>query len=133
MPEPAFEDLRFITASDAFLTMRITGDKYQLAVYVSNDGGDAWTLTPSLIPDSGSVDFVSAAEGVVWNGSQFYVTRDAARSWTIVPPDILFGDTFAQMDFVNPDLGWVITYDSTGRYQLYKTTNSGATWTSLYP
>jgi photosystem II stability/assembly factor-like uncharacterized protein len=127
------EDLQIVSPDSAYLTMHLMGDVNQLAVYLSEDGGDTWSLTPTLIPEGGSVDFVSAQEGVVWSGTQFYVTRDAARTWTIVPPDLLFGDTFVQMDFVNADTGWVITYDSTARYNLYKTTDSGATWTPLYP
>jgi photosystem II stability/assembly factor-like uncharacterized protein len=131
--ELAFEELQFRSPQNAFLTLRLTGANYELAVYASDDGGETWRLTPTLIPNGGSVDFVSAQEGVVWSGTQFYVTRDAAQTWTIVPPDVLFGETFAQMDFVNADVGWVITYDSTARYNLYKTTDSGATWTPLFP
>jgi len=127
-----FEGLQFATADNALLAIRMTGDRYQLALYMTQDGGETWALTPTLIPDSGSVDFVSAEAGVVWNGSQFFVTRDAARTWTITPPDVAFGDTFSRMDFVSPDVGWVITYDQTGRYNLYKTTDGGATWISLY-
>lgn len=128
-----FESLQFLTPNDAFLTMRMTGDDNQLAVYVSQDGGDSWSLTPTLIPDGGSVDFVSAEEGVIWSGSQFYVTRDAAQTWSVIPPDILFGETFAQMDFVTSAVGWVITYDTSGRYNLYQTLDSGATWMLLFP
>jgi photosystem II stability/assembly factor-like uncharacterized protein len=131
--ELGFEDLQFVSPDHAFLTMRMTGANYQLAVYATNDGGDTWTLTPTLISNGGSSDFVSAAQGFVWNGSQFYVTRDAAQTWTIVSPDIVFGDTLARMDFVNLQVGWVITYDTTGRYTLYKTTDGAATWTSLFP
>lgn len=131
--ELAFEGMQFAGAQDAFLTVRMTGDKNQLAVYVSDDGGDSWALTPTLIPDGGSADFVSAEAGVVWSGSQFYVTRDAAQTWSVVRPDVLFGETFARMDFVSAEVGWVITYDSTGRYNLYHTVDSGATWTPLFP
>ncbi|HEY2980155.1 MAG TPA: sialidase family protein [Anaerolineales bacterium] len=131
--ELAFEDLQFVDAQHAFLTLRITGNEYHLAVYVSSDGGDTWSLTPLLIPNGGSADFVSAQEGLVWNGDQFYVTRDAAQTWTTVAPDVVFGDTFARMDFVRLADGWVITYDSTSRYGLYRTADGGATWTSLFP
>jgi ABC-type lipopolysaccharide export system ATPase subunit len=54
-----------------------------------------------LIPGAGSADFLSANEVVIYNGSQFYVTRDAARTWSIIPPDVLFDESFAGMDFVN--------------------------------
>ena len=77
------------------------------------------------------MDFVSATEGIIWNGSQFYVTRDAAQTWTTVSPDVVFGDMFAGMDFVSPTTGWVLTYDVSGQRGLYRTTDGGATWTPL--
>jgi photosystem II stability/assembly factor-like uncharacterized protein len=131
--ELAFEEMQIVGPNEMVLAVRQTGAAYQLAIYVSTDGGDSWTRTPTLIPGGGSVDFVSPAEGVVWNGSQFYITRDAARTWTIVPPDVVFGETFAQMDFVSPDAGWVSTYDSSGRYTLYRTTDGARTWDPLAP
>ena len=131
--ELAFESLRFTTPDTAFLTVRTSGATYQLAVYVSHDGGETWTLTPTLITNGGGADFVSAAEGLIWNGTQFYVTRDAATTWSAVSPDIVFGDTLARMDFVSVEKGWVTTYDTSGRYTLYVTTDGGATWEPLFP
>lgn len=132
--ELTIEQVRFVTTNDAFLTMRITSDSINLAVYTSNDGGDTWVLTPTLIPDGGSADFLSAQEAVIYNGSQFYVTRDAARTWSIIPPDVLFGDTFAVMDFSDLNTGWVITVDPTTNHRsLYKTGDGGATWFPIVP
>ncbi len=127
-----FLTLEFVTPTDAFLAMRVAGDATQLAVFVSHDGGNAWSLAPTLIPNGRDADFVSAAEGVVFNGDQFYVTRDAGQTWTIIPPDVIFSDSFASVDFVSVSTGWVTTMDPTdGRVHLYKTTDSGATWTVL--
>ena len=52
-------------------------------------------------PNGGRIRFLSAQEAIIYNGEQFYVTRDAARTWSTVSPDIVFGDSFADMDFVN--------------------------------
>ncbi|MCI0549968.1 MAG: hypothetical protein L0287_03360 [Anaerolineae bacterium] len=123
------DQMRFVTASDGFLALRMAGDITQTAIYVTHDAGDTWLLTPTIISDAGSADFLSANEAVVYNGNQFYVTRDAARTWTIIPPDVKFGDTFAGMDFVNTSSGWVITLDPTNNhYSLYRTSDGGATW-----
>ena len=127
--ELGFEQIQFVSPTDAFLTMRMTSDTTNLAIYTSSDAGATWTLTPTLIPIGGSADFLSAEEAVVYNGQQFYVTRDAAHTWSIIPPDVNFGDTFAAMDFVNPNAGWVITIDPTTNYRsLYRTSDGGATW-----
>ena len=131
--ELTIEQVEFVSPTDAFLTMRMTSDAINLAVYTSNDAGNTWTLTPTLIPDAGSADFMSAEDAVIYNGSQFYVTRDAARTWSIIPPDVQFGDTFASMDFVDLSTGWVLTLDPTNHRSLYKTGDGGATWFPVVP
>ena len=116
------------------MTVFMAAEDTRTAVYISNDSGDTWMLTPTLIPNGGSTDFLSATEAVIYNGEQFYVTRDAARTWSIIPPDIVFGDTFAMMDFVNTLTGWVITVDpTTNQRTLYRTNDGGATWSPVIP
>jgi photosystem II stability/assembly factor-like uncharacterized protein len=100
---------------------------------VTNDGGETWTLTPTLIPEAGASDFLLAEEAIVYNGEQFYVTRDAARTWTTVMPDIVFGDSFATMDFVNLNTGWIVTLDPGNHRSLYRTNDGGATWSPVLP
>ena len=132
--ELSVEKIEFISPNFGFLTMRITADNMNLAVYTSDDSGKTWSLTPTLIPGSGSADFLSVDEAVIYNGSQFYVTRDAARTWSIIPPDVLFDESFAGMDFVNALSGWVITVDpTTNERRLYRTSDGGATWFPVIP
>jgi photosystem II stability/assembly factor-like uncharacterized protein len=122
----------FVTAKDAYLSVSATSQFGSiLAVYVSHDAGVTWVLTPTMIAQGASLDFVSPTDGFVWNGTAFYVTHDGAKSWTTVPPDVTFGDNFAGMDFVTPTTGFVLTNDVTGVRSLYKTTDSGATWIVL--
>ena len=122
------DQMQFVTRSDGFLAVHMAGDSTVTAIYVTHNAGDAWILTPTLIPNDGSSDFLSADEAVFYNGDQFYVTRDAARTWSIIPPDIDFGESFASMDFVNVTSGWVITVTSANHHSLYRTTDGGATW-----
>jgi len=129
-----FEPVKFVTSQDAFVTVRIPSDQSQLAVFASNDAGNTWSFTPTLIPNGGSADFLSANEAVIYNGEQFYVTHDAARTWSIIPPDVVFGDSFAMMDFVNTLTGWVITIDPTTNHRsLYRTGDGGLTWFPVIP
>src|SRR5215211_375490 len=95
------DQMQFVSAKDGFLVVRMSGDSTQTAVYVTSDGGDTWTFTPTLIPEAGETDFLSAQEAILYNGEQFYVTHDAARTWATVSPNIVFGDSFVTMDFVN--------------------------------
>ena len=128
------DHMKFVSPTEGFIAVRITGDTTETAVYVSKDAGQSWSLTPTLIPNGGSADFLSATEAVIYNGEQFYVTRDAARTWNTVAPDVVFGDTFAMLDFVNTTTGWVITVDpATNQHILYRTTDGGTTWLPVIP
>jgi photosystem II stability/assembly factor-like uncharacterized protein len=121
---------QFVTAQNAFMPVHATNQYGMLmAVYYSHDGGTNWALTSKLIPNGGSMDFVSANDGFVWNGSEFFVTHDGAQTWATVSPGIAFGDNFAGMDFVNTLVGFVLTDNVAGTRVFYKTMDGGATWT----
>ena len=121
---------QFVTAQNAFMPVHVTNQYGMLmALYYSHDGGTNWALTPKLIPNGGAMNFVSANDGFVWNGSEFFVTHDGAQTWTTVSPGIAFGDDFAGMDFVNTQIGFVLTNNTVGTRTLYKTMDGGATWT----
>jgi photosystem II stability/assembly factor-like uncharacterized protein len=126
------DQMRFVSATDGFLVVRMSGDATQTAIYVTNDAGKSWRLTPTLIPNAGASDFLSAQEAILYNGEQFYVTRDAAQTWTTVSPNIVFGDSFATMEFVNLNSGWIITVAGDQR-SLYRTYDGGATWLPVTP
>lgn len=119
--------LQFVSAADAFLAVRMSGELSQTAIYVTHDAGNSWALMPALIPGAGESDFLSAQEAILYNGEQFYVTRDAAATWSVVPPNIVFGDSFGTMDFVNLLSGWVVTV-AEDQHSLYRTSDGGATW-----
>jgi photosystem II stability/assembly factor-like uncharacterized protein len=132
--ELSIEQLAFPTPNGGWMAMRVTSAEGKMAVYTTNDAGDTWLLTPTLIPNGGSADFLSATEAVIYNGEQFYVTRDAAQTWNTVSPNIVFGDTFARMDFVSTSSGWVLTLDPTTSHPiLYRTTDGGSTWSPVIP
>lgn len=127
------DQMKFVSPNDGYIAMRLTGNTYELAIYVSHDAGKTWMLTPTLIPDGGTADFMSANEAVVYNRQQFYVTRDAAATWNIIPPDVKFGDTFNGLDFVDANTGWVLTLDPNVHRSLYRTTDGGAAWLPVVP
>jgi photosystem II stability/assembly factor-like uncharacterized protein len=133
MSEITVDALRMVNGTDGFLSLRLAGETYRTAFYVTHDAGTSWTLLPTILPGTGTTEILSAQEIVFHNGQQFYVTRDAAQTWSVVEPDVLFGDYFAYMSFANASTGWVIKSDLSNHRMLYKTTDSGRTWVPLIP
>jgi photosystem II stability/assembly factor-like uncharacterized protein len=122
----------FTSPTVAYLPVHISSQNgVVLAIYASADGGATWLLSPSLVPQGGAIDFVSERAGFAWNGTNFYLTTDGAASWQPITPDVSFGDSFAGMDFVTTQVGFVVTDDGTGNRHLYKTTDGAASWNML--
>ncbi len=130
--QPETRGPAFVTSATAFLPVQLQSQNgSMMAIYQSLDEGGSWLLTPTLIPQGGSADFVAGSIGFVWNGTNFYETHDGAKTWTTVEPDVAFGNDFARMDFVDPTTGFVLTSDATSKRSLYKTTDGGTTWNLL--
>jgi photosystem II stability/assembly factor-like uncharacterized protein len=126
------DQMKFVSAKDGFLALRMSGDSTQTAVYITNDAGNTWAVPSEPLDGAGASVFLSPQEAVIYNGEQFYVTHDAARTWVVVTPSIAFGDSFTDMEFVNVSSGWVLTYDGNHR-SLYRTTDGGTTWSAVIP
>lgn len=128
------EHMKFVSARDGFLALRMAGDSTQTAVYVTADSGNTWELRGTIVDGAGDAEFLSAQEAVLYNGQQFYVTRDAAQTWETLSPDVTFDESFAGMEFADLSTGWVITVDPTTNHRsLYKTTDGGTTWFPVIP
>ncbi len=106
---------------------------------VSTDAGASWRTEP-MPAGAGPyprVQFFGPADGVAVSagpqgviGEDFYLTTDGGSTWTVVPQGRQFGTDGAQFDFVSPQVGftWIATTPG-----LYRTANSGRTWTAVVP
>jgi photosystem II stability/assembly factor-like uncharacterized protein len=127
------DQLKFVSPTDGYLALRVSNNSMQTAVYVTQDAGNTWRLTPTMIVGTGPASFLSPVDAVLYNRQKFLVTRDAAQSWVEVSPDVSFGETFANMEFVNLMTGWVITMDPSNHRSLYRTLDGGLTWLPVVP
>jgi photosystem II stability/assembly factor-like uncharacterized protein len=128
------DQMKLVSPTDGYLALRMSGSSIQTAVYVTHDTGNTWSLTPTVLDDAGASSFLTQQHAVIYNGSQFQTTRDGAQTWMVITPDIVFGETFVTMDFVNLTSGWVITIDpSSNHHSLYRTQDGGSTWLPVVP
>ena len=128
------DQMKFVSPTHGYLALHRSGTTFQTIIYVTRDAGNTWSLTPTLIAGTGTPVFLSESEAILYNGEQFYITQDGAQSWATVSPDVAFGETFVNMEFVTTRAGWVITMDpATNHRSLYRTHDGGATWLPVIP
>jgi photosystem II stability/assembly factor-like uncharacterized protein len=104
-----------------------------LFLYVTHDGGTTWSRSSSFAPNSFHIDIVSVRDAFSWDSNGFlWVTNNAGLGWTKVTPNINFGESARDVDFVSTTTGWIHYLDVNGNSALYRTTNGGSTWTPLF-
>ena len=127
-----FEKVKFVSPTQGFLIMRITGPKIRTVIYQTIDAGNTWLPTTATLAGAGKLDILSAKEIVFYGTDQFYVTNDAAATFNIISPDIIFGESLIAIDFATASIGWAITTSPSGDdYTLYRTEDGGATWFAI--
>jgi photosystem II stability/assembly factor-like uncharacterized protein len=125
---------RFFTSNDGILPVWMTlgVGMRDLYIYSTRDGGSSWTFSPAFIRQGANTDFVSIGSGITWNiNGKFHVTGNTGASWTEITPNINFGDDMPDMDFVSTSTGWLIQNPVNGVTPLYRTSDSGYTWTLI--
>lgn len=131
--ELSIEKMKFFSPTQGFLAIRMTPAKMQTIIYSTDDGGNTWSLAPVNLPNAGMLEIPSAQEMIFYFNDQFYVTKDAGNTFSVIDPDIAFGESITDMSFVNSSTGWVVTTDVSNHRILYKTPDGGLTWFPIIP
>lgn len=124
-------DLTFFSPTTGLLTLRSLGDVLRTEIYLTQDGGKTWASSDIVLEGYGSLTILSENEMLFFAEGKLDVTQDAGKTWNVVQPDIDFTDVMVSMDFISPQIGWVITSDVPGEYSLYRTEDGGATWFAI--
>jgi photosystem II stability/assembly factor-like uncharacterized protein len=125
------DEMEFVSETTGILALRVGGDQIQTYIYMTEDGGNTWSLSGSPVNGSGQIEYLSVTDYIMYGMDQFHVTRDAGRLWSTISPDVYFGDRVGGVEFVNPATGWVIVSDSAGHNKLYMTSDGGRSWALL--
>ena len=124
----------FFSVNDAVLPVWMsTNAGRDLFLYVTHDGGTTWSASTSFARQSFNTDIVSMQDAFTWDSAGFLrVTGDAGMNWRQVTPNVNFGDSVRDMDFVSTSTGWVLDLDANGNLALYRTVDGGVTWNPLF-
>lgn len=124
----------FFGANDAVLPVWITIDSGRdLFIYTSHDGGATWARSSTFVHQGSNTDFISINNGFTWDSTGlFHFTNNAGTSWSNITPNVNFGDSIRDMDFVSTTAGWILDADLNGNPALYRTNDGGTTWTLLF-
>lgn len=112
---------------------------------MTNNGGTTWTTGP-ILPDTNTYQ-ISNIEGIdantcwmsAWtkstgNKGVVYNTTNAGATWTNVTPVGSFTNVSSFVDFicfVTPTTGVVVGDPVGGEFEIWKTTNSGTSWSKI--
>jgi photosystem II stability/assembly factor-like uncharacterized protein len=105
-------------------------------IYRTSNGGANWTAVANTGTVVNRMDFINSSTGFVAATGKVYKTTDKGLTWTFSDLPIIFGTR--DISFLDANTGWVSAAYSLGSptflYNNYvmKTTNSGASWTSVY-
>jgi photosystem II stability/assembly factor-like uncharacterized protein len=124
----------FFGLNDAILPVWMsTNAGRDLFLYVTHDGGTSWNTSTSFARQSFNTDTMTMQDASTWDSAGFFhVTSDAGSSWRQVIPNVNFGDSVRDMDFVSASTGWVVDVDNNGNIALYRTADGGITWNALF-
>lgn len=124
----------FFGSNDAVLPVWMsTNAGRDLYLYVTHDGGSTWSASTSYARQSFNTDIVSMQDAFTWDSSGvFHVTNDAGTTWRTVTPNVNFGDSVRDVDFISASFGWVVDVGANGDLALYRTVDGGSTWFALF-
>lgn len=129
----------FSTPTTGWMPTYTCGPSGALALYVTHDAGDNWTLQ-EVGPEcgcSGAVPvFVDAQHGVLISGPDMVVTSDRGQSWSsrTMPSDVAMYGPQAY-SFPDSSHGWILFGEAgsgtSTLFPLYRTTDGGRSWSLL--
>ena len=125
----------FFSANEAVLPVRmgLGAGQLDLYLYTTQDGGNTWNRSAAFARNGRLTDFASIRDAFSWDEAGFlHVTHDSGTSWSQVTPNVNFGDSIRDLDFVSMTTGWMLDTDLNGNLALYRTSDGGSTWTLLF-
>lgn len=103
-----------------------------LVFFTSLDRGQTWRSS-SALPYANTYQFIDPKIGWAWADGALYATLDGGQTWQALPENLPDGVHVTQINFVNPQTGWLLVFDQNFQNVLYATADGGQTWEKLAP
>jgi uncharacterized protein (DUF2141 family) len=103
-----------------------------LVFFTSLNRGQTWQPS-SALPYANTYQFLDPQTGWAWADGVLYATLDGGQIWQALPKNLPDGVHIAQINFVNPQTGWLLVFDQDFQNVLYTTADGGQTWQKLSP
>jgi photosystem II stability/assembly factor-like uncharacterized protein len=116
------------------------------AILATSDGGNSWQRQFSDTSVSAFFDYIrmfdlniGVAVGDAPSGKPMAIlqTTDGGLHWTNTNTASLIGmasgDEWRRVDFVSPSVGYIFPYGVGTPQNIYRTTDGGSTWSSVFP
>lgn len=103
-----------------------------LVFFTSLDRGQTWQPS-SALPYASTYQFIDPQTGWAWADAALYATLDGGQTWQALPENLPDGVQVTQINFVDPQNGWLLVFDQNFQNVLYATTDGGQTWDKLAP
>jgi photosystem II stability/assembly factor-like uncharacterized protein len=127
------DEIVFTSLTEGYIVVSLVGDLSEDYIYRTTDGGQTWSQVPGMIPRSRQFTILPGTVIFCWEDSGvIYYTPDGV-SWYQNNPNIDFSNSLRRMQFVDVSTGFILAVDSSDHATLYRTQDSGVSWTVLIP
>ena len=103
------------------------GDSPVMVFYQTLDGGATWNSS-EIAPTRGPYAYASLNDLWDWGEAGFYASRDGGDAWSEISANLDLSQSLGQLDFVDSQVGWAISWDASGNSALYQTLDGGQIW-----
>lgn len=127
------EEIEFVSPTEGYIVVSLGSELYESYIYQTTDGGQSWSQVAGMIPHSRQFTVLPGPVIFCWadTGKILYTPDGAA--WYKGDPNVAFGDSLRQMQFVDASTGFILAVDTGNHASFYVTHDSGVTWTNLIP
>lgn len=116
-PQTAFTDFCFLDENTGYYAA-------YTSIYKTTNGGSSWIQISTHM--SNTLFFINASTGWNIDNGNIYKTTDGGINWQ--QQFYLQYSPVQNMQFINPNTGWLVSGQSQDNGRIFKTTDGGSTW-----